>query len=88
MPSSGCGAKCAGGGLRVASLASQIAPTAAMPAAPARLTASALAAVIPPTPITGTPRGASRASAANPVGPSGGPASGLCPVAKQGPTLQ
>jgi len=60
----------------------------AMPAAPARAKAGALAAVTPPMPITGVPDGASRASRPNPSAPSGGPASALLAVAKQGPTLQ
>src|SRR5207237_1343312 len=36
----------------------------------------------------GLPAGASRAGRAKPSAPSGGPASGLFPVAKHGPTLQ
>ena len=38
--------------------------------------------------ITGIPSGAKRARAANPSGPSAGPASGLLAVVKQGPMLQ
>src|SRR2546426_5105810 len=64
------------------------APMTATPAAPALASAPTLAGVIPPIAITGSPAGASRASAANPSGPSGVPASVLLPVAKQGPTLQ
>src|SRR5207247_1754262 len=48
----------------------------------------AAAAVMPPIPITGTPSGARRASAAKPSGPSGAPASDLFGVAKHGPMLQ
>jgi hypothetical protein len=60
----------------------------ATPTAPAARIDGALAAVIPPIPITGIPRGASRSSAANPAGPKGGPASGFDAVMKQGPMLQ
>jgi len=60
----------------------------ATPAAPARMTDDAFGAVMPPIPMTGTPSGARRASAAKPSGPSGGPASRFVGVAKQGPTLQ
>jgi len=60
----------------------------ATPTAPAARIDGAFAAVMPPMPITGIPGGASRASAAKPAGPSGGPASGFESVAKQGPMLQ
>src|SRR5205823_4816380 len=70
------------------SLAVHTAPITATPAAPTRASAAALATVMPPIAITGVPAGASRASRAKPSAPSGGPASGLFPVAKHGPTLQ
>jgi len=50
--------------------------------------AAAFAAVMPPMPMTGIPSGARLASAANPGGPSGAPASDLVVVVKHGPTLQ
>src|SRR5204862_6098700 len=70
------------------SLARHTAATTASPAAPARASDPAVATSMPPMAMTGTPAGASPARAANPAAPSGGPASGLVSVAKQGPTLQ
>src|SRR5207244_12978640 len=54
---------------------SHTAPMTATPAAPACASNPALAGVTPPIPITGSPVGANRASAANPSRPSGTPAS-------------
>lgn len=60
----------------------------ATPTAPAAKIDGALAAVMPPMPITGMPCGASRLSAAKPAAPRAEPASGFEAVTKQGPTLQ